>query len=199
MEFFRKAKEKKTDLLICHHGLSWREGIKYVSFYHYRRLKFLLENDIALLAYHLPLDAHPEIGNNAVICRMLGLEDLEPFGMYDGKPAGFTGSLLRAIDYERFKNRIKRCINRKIITMDFGGEKVKRVAVILGGGSSSIPEAAEKCADVFLFWEATLAGYIYSSDLEINSIFAWHYVTESFGVKKLCECISKSLVLNVNL
>ncbi|HUU46025.1 MAG TPA: Nif3-like dinuclear metal center hexameric protein [Acidobacteriota bacterium] len=84
MAFFERAAERKADLMICHHGLSWGDSLKRITGLNYRRMKFLLDRDMALYACHLPLDAHPRLGNNAQICKALGLTGLKPFGFSHG-------------------------------------------------------------------------------------------------------------------
>ena len=91
LAFFEEAAKRKADLVICHHGLSWGDSLKRITGLNYRRLKLLIDNDMALYACHLPLDAHPRYGNNAQICKAFGLRRLNPFGIYHGTPIGFSG------------------------------------------------------------------------------------------------------------
>ena len=92
MESFRRAAEWGAQLLVVHHGILWDRPLRIVGI-HYDRVRFLAEKDLALYAAHLPLDVHPEVGNNAGIARQLGLVDIEPFGGYKGRPLGFKGTL----------------------------------------------------------------------------------------------------------
>ena len=92
-ELFELAAGERADLLIVHHGLFWGSGLRMIDATLRRRLRILFDADIALAAYHLPLDAHPELGNNALLARALGAEALEPFALHRGEPIGFLASL----------------------------------------------------------------------------------------------------------
>jgi dinuclear metal center YbgI/SA1388 family protein len=153
-------------------------------------LKFLLDNGVALYACHLPLDAHPRHGNNAQICKALGLRRLEPFGLYHGIPIGFSGLLPKAVPYTAFKTHVRHIIGNIVDTMDFGKKIVQTVAVVSGGAASEIDEAGQKGIDVYLSGEPTLAAYHLAQEYGINAIFAGHYATEVFGVKALAHLLS---------
>ncbi len=182
-DFFVEAAQRDADLLITHHGLSWGDSLKRITGLNYRRLKFLLEHDMALYACHLPLDAHPEVGNNAQICRALGLIELNPFGSSLGPPVGFSGMLPEPVQYAELKNSIRAVLNNTVATMDFGRERVRSVAVVSGAGASEIGEAAEKGIDVFISGEPRLTAYHQAREYGINAIFGGHYATEVFGVQ----------------
>ena len=190
LAFFKEAARRKADMVICHHGLSWGDSLKRISGINYRRLKYLLENDIALYACHLPLDAHARYGNNAQIFKALGLKSRRPFGVYHGVPIGFTGSLPRAMPYSAFKALVHGLMGNKLATMDFGRHTVRTVAVVSGGAASLVEEAGQKGIDVFLSGEPNLAAYSLAQEYKVNAIFAGHYATEAFGVKALARLIA---------
>jgi dinuclear metal center YbgI/SA1388 family protein len=191
LEFFREARRRGADLLVCHHGLSWGDSLKRITDLNYRRIRFLIENDMALYACHLPLDAHPRLGNNARICEALGLRQRRPFGLYRGVRIGFAGRLVRPLPYEQFKKRVARLTGGTLRTMDFGKRTVRTVAVVSGGGSEELGEAGRTGVDVFLSGEPTLAAYHQAQDFGINAVFAGHYATEVFGVGALSEIIQR--------
>ena len=129
MAFFADAARAGANFLICHHGISWGDSLKRITGLNHQRIEFLLRNDMALYACHLPLDAHPQLGNNAQICKALGLLQLKPFGLYHGQNIGFSGSLPRAMPYAAFRKRVIKAIGPHVRDMAFGAKTVRRVAV----------------------------------------------------------------------
>ena len=191
LPFFERAAELKADLVICHHGLSWGDSLRRITDLNYRRLKFLLDNDMALYACHLPLDAHPRHGNNALICKALGLRGLRPFAVYHGVPIGFRGSLPRPMPYHAFKRRAQAVFGQAADTMDFGRKQVRTVAVVSGGAANQICEAGECGVDVYVSGEPNLAAFNLAQEYGINAIFAGHYATETFGVQAVAALLSR--------
>lgn len=190
LAFFEEAAKRKADLAICHHGLSWGDSLRRITGLNYRRLKFLLDNGIALYACHLPLDAHPRHGNNARICKAFGLRRRKPFGIYHGMPIGFSGSLSKAMPYAVFKARAQRVFGNTVGTMDFGKDMVRTVAVVSGGAAAEIAEAGQKGIDVYVSGEPKLMAYHLAQEYGLNAIFAGHYATEVFGVKALARLLA---------
>jgi len=190
--FFERAAERDADLLICHHGISWGDSLKKITGLNYKRLDILMKNDMALYACHLPLDAHPQLGNNARICVELGLFELQPFGQYNGTELGFCGVLPEPVPYQKFKQQAERLFGNIVGTMDFGTDTIRTVAVVSGGAASEIEEAAQVGVDVYLSGEPKLTAYNLAMEHGINAIFAGHYATETFGVKALAELLEQT-------
>lgn len=185
MDTFVKAKALGADMLIVHHGLIWG-GIDYVRGLVQRRLKFLLENGINLYAAHLPLDVHPEVGNNAQLLKLLDLEPKESFGEYNGLSIGYMAEfkepkplpLIAQILVEKLKvDYVK--------AYEFGVEEIKTVAVVSGRGGFAIPEAIEKKVDLFITGEFLHDDYHKAKEGRLSVIAAGHYATETLGVKAL--------------
>jgi len=191
LDFFEAANRRGADLVVCHHGISWGDSLKRITGLNYRRISFLMDNDMALYACHLPLDAHPRHGNNAQICKALGLRNLRGFGLYHGMEIGFEGTLRYEMDYRDFKKLVRRVTGGEIRSMDFGREKVRTVAVISGSAPDLLNEAGFKKIDVFLSGEPKLAAYSVAHEYGINAVFAGHYATETFGVKILAGLLKK--------
>jgi dinuclear metal center YbgI/SA1388 family protein len=183
LEFFRAARQAGADFLVCHHGISWGDSLRRLTDNNYQRVSFLIENKMALYACHLPLDAHPRLGNNARICRALGLRGLQPFGSYHGTTLGFRGRLARPVAYSRFKRQVERLMDNRIHSMDFGPASIRTVGVVSGGGADLLAEAGAAGLDVFVSGEPKLAAYSLAQELGINAVFAGHYATERFGVE----------------
>ncbi|MDH4182976.1 MAG: Nif3-like dinuclear metal center hexameric protein, partial [Nitrospinota bacterium] len=148
MELFMEARQKKADAIIVHHGIIWDSGDKAIRGSMKERVKFLLDNDISLLAYHLPLDRHPEVGNNVMIARALELEQVKPFGDYNGKTIGYCGVLQQEAMVESFMDTIRSNINGSARLHAFGPASVSRVAICSGGCQQLFHQAIKDGADL---------------------------------------------------
>ncbi len=189
--FFDEANKRNADLLICHHGISWGDSLKYLTDLNYHRVASLINNDMALYAAHLPLDAHPRHGNNAVLFKALGLQDRKPFGNYHGNTIGFRGRFASPMPVERFKMRVQKVCGQALQTMEFGKQTIRTVAIVSGGGSDMLPEAAAAGVDAYLSGEPTLPAYHMAQEYGMHVIYAGHYATEVFGVRALADALSK--------
>ena len=187
-ETFSAAKDAGADMIIVHHGLIWN-GITSVTGITYRRLKFLIENEISLYAAHLPLDLHPEVGNNIEFLKLFNAENIEEFGNYHGIFIGFMGEFAeRSIN--DFAGEIQKKLNTNCAVLPFGKEKVKKVGVVSGAAARIVNEAVEK-VDVFVTGEASHEVYHTAKEARVNVIFAGHYATETLGVKALAKLLKE--------
>ena len=185
MDTFIKARAFGADMLIVHHGLIWG-GIEYVRGLVQKRLKFLLENELNLYAAHLPLDLHPEVGNNAQLLKLLELEPREPFGSYNGLNIGYISEfdepkplpLVAQIFVEKLKTDY-------VKAYEFGVEEIRRVGVVSGRGGFAIPEAIEKGVNLFITGEFLHDDYHTAKEGRLSVIAAGHYASETLGVKAL--------------
>jgi dinuclear metal center YbgI/SA1388 family protein len=199
LAFFEEAARRGADLAICHHGLSWGDSLKRITDLNYGRISFLIRHDIALYACHLPLDAHPRLGNNAQLCRLLGLRKVRPFGIYEGKMIGFAGELPRAMPYGRFKALVgSEIAGGDLRAMDFGRKVVRTVGVISGGAAHEAKEAGQAGLDVYLTGEANLSAWHVAQEYGINVVFAGHYATERFGVMAIGRELSRRFGLKAD-
>ena len=156
-----------------------------------KRVKLLLENNLNLIAYHLPLDLHPIYGNNIQIAKILNVRIKGGFGLYHGSYIGFWGELKKKTNFKNFVDLVKKNINTSPIVFSFGKKNIKTVGIASGGSSPSINEAIEMGLDVFLTGEPQEFTEGLSKDAKINVIFAGHYATEVFGVRSFGEHLSK--------
>jgi dinuclear metal center YbgI/SA1388 family protein len=151
-----------------------------------RRLKILFEADIGLAAYHLPLDAHPQVGNNALLARALGAQDLEPFARHRGEPIGFIarfpGDGLAA--RELFA-RVREITAREPLVFSSGPDRVRGVAIVSGAGADFLADASAAGADALLTGEPAERTLAEARESGLHFIAAGHYATETFGVKQL--------------
>lgn len=192
LSFFKAAREKEADLLICHHGVSWGDSLARITDVNYRRIRYLIENDMALYACHLPLDAHPVYGNNALIADSLKLQECIPFGDYHGQYIGTVGKLPAPLPYDDFQVHVKTllsCVTMQ--TMDFGKDTVHTIAIVSGGAADMVAEAGRSGVDVLITGEPALSAYSFAEEYGVNVIFAGHYATEIFGVRALGNLLEK--------
>jgi len=195
METFVKA--KGADMLVVHHGLIWG-GIERVTGATMRRLKFLLENGISLYACHLPLDAHPRVGNNVELLRLLGVEAEGSFGVYKGRSIGYYGRFEEKKSLEEIIEAVG-SINERPIVLDFGKEKIESVGAVSGRGAFALKEAIDLGLDLFVTGEAEHEAYHLAKECGINVIFAGHYATETLGVKALMRVVGEEFAGEVEV
>lgn len=190
IELFKHAIEKKADAIIVHHGILWYKGPLIIKGSFKERIKLLLQNDINLFAYHLPLDAHPEIGNNAIIAKELGLKEVEPFGIFNGQNVGIKGKT-EPCEAENFFDRIKTKINNKAIFFPFGSRVISTVGIISGAAQKELRTAVEEGLDLYLTGEVSEETYHLAKEEQIHFVAAGHTATEEFGIRALTEFLKQ--------
>ena len=173
-----------ANLLLVHHGLFW-DGNQPVTGRRFRRLKALLDADIAVYATHLPLDVHPEVGNNAVLARALGIHPQGHFGDYRGYPLGVWGEL--DIRREALAARLDELLGGPVKLVPGGPERVRRVGVITGGAGSMIGAAREAGLDAFVTGEGAHHNFFDAEEGGMNLFLGGHYATETWGVRALAK------------
>jgi len=187
MEAFRRACDWGADILFVHHGLLWGNKAMRIDGIYYRRLKFLLEHDLALYAVHLPLDMHPEYGNNAGLVKLLNLTDVEPFGEYRGCKIGFKGKFKNRMSFDEILQILGAERQACAGLLQFGPEEITTVGIVSGSAPKEIEQAIQEELDLFLTGEISHENYHLSLEGNINLIAAGHYKTEIWGVKQLSE------------
>ena len=175
-------------MLLVHHGLFW-DGNLPVRGRRYRRLKALLDHDIAVYGAHIPLDVHPEVGNNAVLARQLGILDPTPFDTYRGIPFGASGHLI--MSREILVARLVELLGARVHLVPGGPETTTRVGVITGAAGGRIQAAAEAGLDTFITGEGPHHTAFDALELGVNVLYAGHYATETVGVKALAEHVAQ--------
>ena len=185
------AAERGCNLLIVHHGLLWGTEIRICG-HTYRRLRALIQADIALYASHLPLDAHPEVGNNIQIAKRMGLTQVRAFGEYGGIPIGFQGCLEEPILLHDAVEMSSEKIGPPKALLTFGPERIGRVGIVSGSASDPplFEEASRGKIDLLITGESKQAAYYLAQEYGLNVFYGGHYQTETFGVKALGEHLS---------
>jgi dinuclear metal center YbgI/SA1388 family protein len=180
----RAAARHGPGLLLVHHGLFW-DGAHAVTGRRYRRLRALLEHDVAVYSAHLPLDVHPEVGNNAVLARALGVEVRGSFGDFKGVPLGVWGEV--DLRRESLAARLDERLGQRVRLVPGGPERIRRVGVATGGAGSLTLEAARAGLDAFVTGEGAHHHFFDAEEGGINLYLAGHYATETWGVRALAE------------
>jgi dinuclear metal center YbgI/SA1388 family protein len=184
----KEAEGAEPTLLLVHHGMFW-DGNQPVVGRRFRRLRTLMAADAALYAAHIPLDLHPEVGNNAILARGLGLSDLKPFGSHKGVDIGLAGQapagLRTRTDLIRQLASLLRIEAEDIHLIPGGDESIVRIGVITGGAGSAIGQARAAGCDTFITGEGAAHTYFDAMEAGMNVLYAGHYATETVGVQAL--------------
>lgn len=186
----RKAIDAGADLLIVHHGLFWGPTHPWTG-KRYALLKLLLENNLAVYSSHLPLDAHPQLGNNAQLARALGLKNPKPFFIDKNQQAiGFQyrASMKRA----ELESRLTRALGASPKTIPGGPARLQQIGIVTGGAGDELKKAHSEGVDTFITGEGRHWTYALAEELGLNVFYGGHYATETFGVKALAQHLSEN-------
>lgn len=191
LELFERAAASRAQLVLCHHGILWDKQPRAVDAQMRQRLEALFAADLSLVAYHLPLDAHPELGNNAQICAALGLAQAEPFAEYGGRPIGWVGRSAEGLPLDELIARCHAAFGREPLVFPGGPERIHSVGVVSGGGASSFAEAAVRGLDAFVTGEPSEPAMADARERGVHFIAGGHWATETLGVQRLGELLAE--------
>jgi len=188
LEIIQEAIQKGANCLVVHHGLFWDKDSKVISGPLYQKLKALIHGDVSLLAYHLPLDAHREVGNNAMILKTLGIEYIEPFEIIGAK--GVVN-----MTKENILGRLKAFFDIEPICPPCHLESIKTIACVSGGGHTYFKKILDENIDAFI--SGTADEWVWDFAKENNKLFIplGHYKSETIGIKALKDHVEKVLGL----
>ena len=179
-ETISEAVRQGVQLLLVHHGLFWG-GLGPITGPRYRKVAALIKGNMGLYGLHLPLDAHPDFGNNALVLRSLDLPPEGRFGFYKEVEIGWWARA--ELDRDEISQRLAKAVGGETRVIPGGPEVVKKVGVLTGAGASSLEEAADQGLDTLITGEAPHHSYHEAMEMGLNLILAGHYATETFGVK----------------
>jgi len=185
----RRAVELDADILIVHHGLFWN-GSAPLTGRLLRRVAPLVESGTALYSSHLPLDAHVEVGNNALLCRALGIQTEGRFDVFEGVAIGWHGRLEPAVDPSGLARLLERAVGGPVRIVPGGPERIERVGVVTGAGASALAEAAALELHALVTGECQHHHYFDAMELGVHLILGGHYATETFGVRALADHVA---------
>ncbi len=178
----KEAVRRDVDLLLVHHGLLW-DGPGPMVGRRYRKMRALIEGNVALFSLHLPLDAHSEMGNCVLLARALGLEPEGRFASFQGAEVGWWA--WAGTHRDELLNRLGLALGKEARLVPGGPERIERVGILTGGGASALEEAARAGLDGLITGEAPHHAFHDSMEWGVNLYLGGHYATETFGVKAL--------------
>jgi dinuclear metal center YbgI/SA1388 family protein len=192
LETLERAVEGDAELVMTHHGLLWGDGVSPLSVPMAARLRALLCADCSLAAYHLPLDAHPEIGNNALLRDALGLEpDERPFGRAKGSPVGLIGRAAEPIELGDLSRRLTEAVGREPLVFDAGPERISTVGIVTGAGGFALHEAGPLGLDALVTGEPSEPVMGEAREYGVHFLAGGHYATETLGIRRLGELVAE--------
>ena len=187
------AVEVGADLLLVHHGLFW-DGLRALTGRRFRKVAKLIAGGVGLYSVHLPLDAHPTLGNAALLASALGLEPEGPFGEVRGATVGWWARV-GGISVGELREKLGAALQGPVRLIEAGPERVEGVAIVTGAGGSFIEEAAVAGFDALITGEGSHHTYVDAVEHGIHVLYGGHYATETFGVKALSEHLSEKFGL----
>ena len=192
-ELFERAAAGGAQMVLCHHGIFWGQGNGPIDARMKRRLKTLFDADLSLAAYHLPLDAHAVVGNNAVICRELGFEPTTQFAETRGRAIGWIGdTLLDAVPVDELLARCRVLFERDdVLHFPGGPDAVTRLGVVSGGGDGFFGEAIDRGVDAFVSGEPSEPAMADAREAGVHFLAAGHWASETFGIRRLGELLGE--------
>lgn len=183
-----EAAARGVNLLLVHHGLFW-PGVQPITRAMHRKVKLALDHDLAIYSSHLPLDLHPTLGNNALLCRALGFNKAEPFFAAKGQAIGLKVKAVLPI--AEVARRLERALEGAPHLAPGGPMKTRCIGVVTGGAGGEVAQAAAEGIDTFITGEGPHYSYALAEELGVNLFYGGHYATETFGVKALAATVAK--------
>ncbi len=196
-ELFERAAGAGADAVLVHHGIFWEGAPPELTGFRYRRVAALIRSGLSLLAYHLPLDRHPEVGNNAVAARRLGLVDLAPFGRHRGVAIGFRGRFAEPLAPAALLARCAEVFGAEPLAFTAGPDPVATLGLVSGAAQELVHEAVAAGLDAYLTGEASEWVMNVARESGIHFLAAGHYATERLGVEVLGRHLGERFGLEV--
>ena len=185
------AIRENADLLLVHHGYFWKGEAYPITGMRGKRIKSLIQHDISLLAYHLPLDSHPSLGNNAAIADLLKLERIEALDPSERHPIGNIGYLNQPMPVEEFKTFVSEKLKFDVTHLPADKNMIEKVGFCTGGAQDFIVKAAEQGCDAYISGEVSERTFYEAKELGIHYFACGHHATERYGVQRLGQAISE--------
>lgn len=197
LELFQQADAAGADTVLVHHGIYWRGDPQPLTGWRMRRVALLVRSGMNLIAYHLPLDRHSELGNNALAARAFGLHDLAPFGDYEGQPVGFAGRFPAPVAPSALVEQAERVFGQRPLAFLAGPDPVESLAIVSGGAESLIHQALDAGHHAYLTGEASEWVMNVAREGGIHFLAAGHHATERLGIQALGDHLAHRFDLDV--
>lgn len=189
------AVELQADAVLVHHGYFWKNESPVLRGMKKQRIATLLRHDISLFGYHLPLDAHPELGNNAQLAALLGIQTEGVMDERELQGVGNVGSLTTPMALDTFGAHVASVLGRKPLLLSGGERLIRRIAWCTGGAQSYFQQACDLGVDAYLSGEATEHNLHTAQENGVHYIAAGHHATERYGIKALGEYLANTFAL----
>jgi dinuclear metal center YbgI/SA1388 family protein len=189
-ELFERSAEAGAQMVLVHHGLFWEKDTRVVGPVMRARLKALFDNDLTLVCYHLALDAHPEIGNNALLAEELGIERERRFTDW-----GYGGPLAKPLPIDELAARAHERLGQVPLVFSYGPELIERAAVLTGGAARYLAEAAAEGYHCYVTGEADEPTKYAAKEAGVHFVAGGHYATETLGVRALAAKLAEQFDL----
>jgi dinuclear metal center YbgI/SA1388 family protein len=190
-QLIERAVELDAQLVLVHHGLFWDFQPTGLSPVLAERLRPLFKHDINLAGYHIPLDAHAELGNNALLAKALGCDAHEPFGEYKGRPIGRKALFSSGITVQELRERVRAATHREPLIQGSGPERLRAIGIVSGSAAEMLTQALDQGLDALLTGEPREHVMAEAQESGIHFIAAGHYATETFGVRALGDLLAE--------
>ena len=184
------AIRENADLLLVHHGYFWKGEAYPITGMRGKRIKSLIQHDISLLAYHLPLDSHPSLGNNAAIADLLELERIKALDPSERHSIGNTGYLKQPMPVEEFKTFVSEKLKFDVTHLPADKNMIEKVGFCTGGAQDYIVKAAEQGCDAYISGEVSERTFYEAEELNVHYYACGHHATERYGVQRLAQALS---------
>ncbi|MBN1865774.1 Nif3-like dinuclear metal center hexameric protein [Candidatus Sumerlaeota bacterium] len=191
VEIFRQAADWGADMIVVHHGMFWNNEERVLRGHRKERVRLLLDHDITLLGYHLPLDAHAEIGNNALFARAMGLSDVRPFGEYHGNVIGFAGRVDPPLSLKEIVAKARGFYGTEPTIVEGGKGDIETVGVVSGGAWDMLAQATKERLDCYVTGNADEPVYHLAREEGIQFLAFGHHATERPGIRRLGEILAE--------
>ncbi len=191
LAFLERSVDSGAQLALAHHGLFFGDGSRALSERLAARLRVALSARLSVAAYHLPLDAHARVGNNALLCEALELEPQRQFGEVKGRPIGLVAKSRAELGVEELIARIGTLLGREPLVFAAGPARIGKLGIVSGAGSGALEEAAGLGLDALITGEPAEHAMADANEVGIHFIAAGHYATETFGIRRLGELVAE--------
>ena len=196
-ELFEEARRRDADAVLVHHGIFWNGTSPVVTGMQYRRMRELILGEINLLAYHLPLDRHPELGNNALAAEAFGLTDRQPFAYHKGLPIGFKGRFETPVSADDLVRRCAEIYGQEPLAFRSGPSRIESLGIVSGGAQRDFHQAISEGLDAYITGEVSEWVMNVAREEGVHYLAAGHYATERLGVRSLGEHLGQRYGIEV--
>ena len=192
LELFQEARRRDADAVLVHHGIFWHGAPSVLTGLQYGRVRELVEGGLNLIAYHLPLDRHGEVGNNALAAVEFGLEERRSFAPHKGLPVGIMGSFPSPISIDTLRERCENVYGQRPLVFDGGPAEIRRLGIVSGGAQKDLYAALDEGLDAFITGEVSEWVMNVSREAGIHYLAAGHYATERLGIRRLGDIVAQT-------